>query len=408
VPCFYPGRILVKPTQDSDGPLYLAKNIEKVLGGSDFEYEHGVEDVLRANDLKLPDNFRHNTLPFVARVPEGAEFEFAERIARLPQIGAVIPDYEVRASSPVKINSTVLDAAVTAMHAKPGGPTCGSGCVVGILDSGIDLSSVPGLHVDPVQYDALDPRGGRKPPADSNGHGTLVSCIVGHVAPAARLISVRTMDDKSTVSSVLAAMYLAQAAGPCDVLNLSLSIDCGADPCKRCGTPSTSSANLLQLEYFFDHFMQQTPSTVLVAAAGNNVSQLAHPAAFDRIIAVGSFNYRRSVPLSSFRQVPSNRYIMAPGGEGKVGLAYAQHAGFSRPQYLYGTSFATAFVTGFAAKTICQLKSNSCQSKQLLSAQPAPGFAGPMAAVLGELNARAWRTWATYNASQHGMGALHF
>ena len=347
-------------------------------------------------------------MPFVARVPEGAEFEFADRIAKISQIGAAIPDYEVRASSPIKIHPTVLSAAVAAMGAQPGGPICGGGCVVGILDSGIDLPSVSGLHVDRVQYDALDPRAAGKPPADSDGHGTLVSCIVGQVAPGARLISIKTMDDKSTVSSVLAAMYLAQAAGPCDVLNLSLSIECAADPCKVCRTLPTSAANLLQLEYFFDHFMQQTPGTILVAAAGNNVVQVARPAAFDRIIAVGSFDYKQSTPLSAYKQVPPNRYLMAPGGQSRAGAAFAERTGFAGPKHLHGTSFATAFVTGFAAKTICQLKSKSCQSKQSLSAPPAPGFTGPMAAVLGELNARALRKWSGYNATLHGMGALHF
>ena len=404
--CFYPGRILIGQGKGSDGVRYLTETIKKELG-SEFEFQHGAEDIVRANNLKLPDNFRSNTLPFVARVPEGAELEFAKRIAKMPYVGAVIPDYEVRASSPIKFHPNVLSGAVTALHAAPGGAMCGSGTVVGILDSGIDLQSVPGLHVDPVQYDALDPRAAGKPPADAHGHGTLVSSIVGQVVPGARLISIKTMDDKSTVSSVLAAMYLAQAAGPCDVLNLSLSIDCGSAPCAVCGTQTTSAATLSQLEYFFAHFMQQTPSTVLVAAAGNNVSQVARPAAFDRIIAVGSFDYSQSVPLSAYQQVPSNRYVMAPGGQGSGGSAYAEQKGFSRPVYLYGTSFATAFVTGFAAKTICRLKSSSCRSKQPLG-QPAVGFAGPMASVLGEIHATALRKWHGYNASLHGMGALHF
>ena len=43
--CFYPGRILIGPKQGFDGMSYLTKVIEKDLGG-DFEYEHGVGDII--------------------------------------------------------------------------------------------------------------------------------------------------------------------------------------------------------------------------------------------------------------------------------------------------------------------------------------------------------------------------
>jgi hypothetical protein len=78
--CFEPGRIVVGP-----GPEWSSSS-ERQLSeelGSDFEITHDVSDVLRANDVSLGEEFdrSRNLLPFVARVPEGAEEKIAENTA---------------------------------------------------------------------------------------------------------------------------------------------------------------------------------------------------------------------------------------------------------------------------------------------------------------------------------------
>jgi hypothetical protein len=352
--CLFPGRVLVAPGPESSGSSYLAERLRDELSG-DFEFEFSIEDVLRQNHLELP--FRSSgTLPFVGRVPEGAETEIAARLARFSGVGAAIPDYLVRPGGPAVpfiIHDAVLNQAVQDINALPASMQCGQGCVIGILDSGVDAAQVPGANLKGQQYNALTPAAPGTAPADPIGHGSLVARIVSVIVPAATLISVKTFDQTGTISSVIAALYLAQAAGPCDVLNLSLSVSCAPVPCNVCQTPAPAAANIGQLSYFFQTYMQGAPDTVLVAAAGNNVKHLSFPAAFDRVIAVGSFDYGTQSPISAYQQVPPARFVLAPGGQGVPGRAFAECASFGRPKYLHGTSFAAAFITAFAAKTVC-------------------------------------------------------
>jgi hypothetical protein len=257
--CFFPGRVLVGPGSESEGGAYLSQRLTKEFG-SDFEYEFGIDDVLRQNELD-PNKLRKTSLlPFVGRVPEGAETEMSARISQfLPmQVGAVTPDYLVRPAASITIDNNVLDQIIQLVGAKPGGPQCGHGCVVGVLDSGVDPSLVPGTNLRSKQYDALAPMSATVTPNDHLGHGSLVARIVSEIAPATELISVRAFAQTGTISSVVAALYLAEVAGPCDVLNLSFSISCAPVACAVCRTPAQASMNIGQLNYSFRH-LERTP-----------------------------------------------------------------------------------------------------------------------------------------------------
>jgi hypothetical protein len=408
--CFYPGRVLVGPGIESGGPRSLTEFLRGELGG-DFDFEFGVEEILAHHNLKMPDSRAGRTLPFVGRVPEGAEMEIAQRLAHFPQdrVAAATPDYLVRPNAPVTVNQTVLDQVIAKMRAKPGGSQCGSDCTVGILDSGIDpkLVSVPS-SVHQKQYDTLAPSGGGTALSDTVGHGSLVARIVNAVAPAAKLISVKTFDQTGTISNVIAGLYLAHAAGPCDILNLSLKVSCDPDACAVCGTPGAATINIGQLGYFFRTFMQAAPNSVLVAAAGNSVSHLTLPAAFDDVIAVGSFDYGARAPISLYKHVPSVRYVLAPGGQNAQGQAFAWRAGFAGPQFMYGTSFAAAFITGFAAKVVCSWKGGAKCGTSLQAKPALPPGASLLATVLAEIDVRADKTWAGFQTPLHGLGAVYF
>jgi hypothetical protein len=406
--CFFPGRVVVGPKLDSEGGA-LAELLSKEFG-SDFEYEFGVGDILQHNDLSLGhlESKYKRSLPFVGRVPEGAEAEMAARILGFSQmpVGAATPDYLVRPAAPITIDASVLGQAIAKIRAKPRSPRCGRGCKVGIVDSRIDQSLVPNGNVRKQQYDALSPLSGAAAPADQLGHGSLVARIVSEIAPGAELISVRAFSQSGTISSVVAALYLAEAAGPCDILNLSLSVNCAPVPCAVCNTPALASINIGQLDYFFRTFMDSAPNALLVAAAGNNVQHLALPAAFDRVIAVGSFDYSTSSPISSYHQVPSTRFVLAPGGRGVSGAAFGQRAGFAKPTYLHGTSFATAFVSAFAAKVACA-RSVGCGTL-LLSQVARTASASLHAAVLAEIDAQSNKSWVGFDSARHGLGAMYF
>jgi Subtilase family len=408
--CFYPGRVLVGPGIESGGPRGLAEFLTGEFGG-DFEFEFGIEEILAHHELKIPDSHAARTLPFVGRVPEGAEIEMAQHLARFSRhrVAAATPDYLVRPNAPITVDQHVLDQTINTLRAWPRSIRCGDGCTVGILDSGIDpqfVSSPASLHTR--QYDSLAPSSGGTALSDTIGHGSLVARIINTLAPGAKLISIKTFDQTGTISSVIAGLYLANAAGPCDVLNLSLSVSCAPDSCAVCGTPVAASTNVGQLGYFFRNFMQGARNCVLVAAAGNNVSHLTLPAAFDEVIAVGSFDYGTKLPISLYKHVPSTRYVLAPGGQNSSGRAFASRAGFSKSQYFYGTSFATAFITGFAAKSVCSWKNGpNCGTR--LQAHLVPGAGASLfSTILGEIDARADKAWTGFSSSLHGLGAIYF
>jgi Subtilase family len=401
--CFYPGRVLVGPGLESEGGPYLAETLGKEFGG-DFEFEFGVDDVLGRNELDPHKLQGKRTLPFVGRVPEGMEAEMAARISQFSpiQVGAATPDYLVRPAASITIDDVVLAKAINAVDGLPKGTQCGYSTVA-IIDSGVDPSLVPGANLYPRQYDALSPLGAMASPLDHLGHGSLVARIVSETAPAAQLISVRAFDQDGTISSVIAALYLAQAAGPCDVINLSFSVSCAPEACTVCGTPAQASTNAEQVKYFFHTFKHGAPDTVLVAAAGNNVNQLTLPAVFEDVIAVGSFDYDTHTPISAFQQVPTGRFAFAPGGRGVAGAAFAQRAGFRKPDYMHGTSFATAFVTAFAARVVCARRGN-CGTPLKSHAVGADLYA----AVLAEIAARADTSWPGFDPMRHGLGAIRF
>lgn len=399
--CFIPGRVLVSPHGETEAAS-LIDLLAKEFSG-DFEFEFGVGDILRRNELD-PKNLKNaHALPFVGRVPEGNESEMASRIAQFSKmkVGAAVPDYLVRPASAITIDQAVIAQAMSALGANPPSSNCGK-AVVGILDSGVDPALVPSANLRPHQYDALSPTAALGSPIDQLGHGSLVARIVSEIAPAAELISVRAITQSSAISSVVAALYLAHAAGPCDVLNLSLSINCAPIPCAVCQTPTQTATNIQQLDYFFQAFRKVATNTILIAAAGNNVRDLTLPADFDQVIAVGSFDFSLSAPISSYHKVPKDRFVLAPGGSKGTGSAYAQRAGFANPEYLYGTSFAAAFVTGFAARVACAQRPRCGTPLRTASG------GGLYATVLAELAARSNTSWQGFDPALHGVGAIQF
>jgi subtilisin family serine protease len=404
--CFYPGRILIAPNRELDSG---SADLMVELGdkyGRELQLAYRIEDVLQANDLSLAPDLAARGLPFVGRVRVGAENEVAAAIREHPRVGAATPDYVVDPNATLTIDQTVIDQSLAAIGAHPASPHCGSGCVVGVLDSGIDPSFVTSRGVRRTQYDALDPGGAAKVPSDRTGHGSLVARIIGEVAPGAELISIKTFENSGTISSVIAGLYLAHAAGPCQVINMSLSVRCEPLRCAVCGrTPSPEATNVPQLRYFFETFMKSAPNTVLVAASGN-ANSLALPAALSNIIAVGAFDYSQRTAASNYPQVPLDRYVMAPGGQNIPGAAFASAQTFGGSSYFWGTSFAAAFVTGFAAKSVCASRLPGCGTPR--RGTPATGYQGPLAEVLGELYARSDQTWNGYQPHRHGLGAIRF
>ncbi|APX12917.1 hypothetical protein BWR18_15415 [Tateyamaria omphalii] len=384
--------------------------------GYEFEVLHDVLDLFRVNDIPVPDglDWKKHKFPFVARVPEGTEERTSELLSRQAfsrgRIGAATPDYLVRPSASLNIEHQNISAATSSAKANAYRSECGENCIVGVIDSGVEPSFLqnPGsvLH---RQLNARDPENPGTPYQDATGHGTLVAHIINQIAPSARILPVKAFDTDGALSDVLAALYIAHAAGPCDIINLSLSMSCDATFCDVCTAPQNASMNIRQLKFFFSNFLNLAGDVLLVAAAGNNQTRVASPAAFENVLAVGSYNFRSQNPLSNFSAVPVDRFILGPDGTRQMGEWLASVPGRRASKPLHGTSFATAFVTGVAAQIVSGLKRGPCLCEvggPCLYAIRDNSSAKNTEIVFDTMRSAADTTWTGFDPQLHGLGKL--
>jgi thermitase len=213
---------------------------------------------------------------------------------------------------------------------------------IAIVDTGVDLDH-PDLKANLLSgYDYVD---GDAVPEDGEGHGTNVAGIaaaalngirVAGVAPTARLLPVRVLDDNGSgyVSDI--ASGIVYAADRAQVLNLSL------------GSASSSQTMLNAINY-----AANTRGRLVVAAAGNcgdsdypyngcsYVNQPLYPAAYSNVMAVAATT--ASDARASFSNKGAYVDIAAPGSSiynTTYGNSYA---------YMSGTSQAAPHVAGLAA-----------------------------------------------------------
>jgi subtilisin family serine protease len=218
----------------------------------------------------------------------------------------------------------------------------GAGVVVAVVDTGIDPAhpAVAG-RIAPNGFDFVgrdaDPTEERNFTDDDRdglldeqyGHGTFVASIVLAVAPDARVLPVRCLDDEGvgTVSSIAAGVYWAVDAGA-QVVNVSVEV------------PETSGVLKHAIDYAHDR------GVLLVAAAGNGGrSEVTFPARYGGVVAVAAVTEGGvAAPFTNFGSAVS---VVAPGvamlGAMPFDVAPAGTARWS------GTSFAAPVVSGVAA-----------------------------------------------------------
>lgn len=285
-------------------------------------------------------------------------YENAPQIEQLPQVKAVYPDCERRAT--LEDSVPLIGApAVWAMQDASGQAVTGRGVRVAIIDTGIDYTHPdlgggfgPGYKVaggyDFVNND-FDPR-------DDNGHGTHVAGIVAAngrlkgVAPDARLVAYKVLgaDGGGKSSDIIAAIE--RAANPdgnpatddaVDVINLSLGGPGDAD-----GPDSQAVDAAVAL------------GVVVVAAAGNSgpaYQTVGAPGVARQALTVGaSDKHDELAAFSSRGPLPGSWAIkpdvLAPG------VAITSTVPVTGPlghpggyENLSGTSMATPHVAGSAA-----------------------------------------------------------
>ncbi|TAL03301.1 MAG: hypothetical protein EPO08_04475 [Rhodospirillaceae bacterium] len=404
--CILPGRVLVAPQEHYVEEF--TQDISKEIG-LPFSFDYSIEDILLRYDLpvKLDElRKRFGPLPRVGRVPEGHEGTAAERLRKIGHIKAACPDFAVRPHfSGLKVNQSVIDDAIAYVGAQSQATSCGDNCTIGVLDTGVDGSVLTNQGaLSWVQYDVDNPLDKGGAPSDAMGHGSLVAYIINCIAPSARIISIKTITDTGSISGVLAGLYLSSVVGPCDLLNLSLSVSCDSTQCPHCSQPILASANAAQLEFLFQRFISGAGDCAIIAAAGNGYSHVAMPASFPNIIAVGDFDFRAQTPSpnSNYHDVPVDRYILAPGARPSQRESFGNLPGHKNAFPMWGTSFATAIVTGVAARYVCGLRGGQC------SKAVKPSGVSLFEHLRDNFKNTAKKKWSNYDPQKHGLGAVNF
>ncbi|MEV4630855.1 S8 family serine peptidase [Micromonospora sp. NPDC049523] len=349
-------------------PASIAAQVGPVFDPTLFDVTALVDDGY--DDASTPE------LPVIVQPRSNARMATLGDVRQLPSIGAVaghIPkkspaaakqatdgllggaakvwlDRKVRATttSGSKLDRNLLQ--VSAPEAWDAGYT-GKGARVAVLDTGADFShpDLAGQIVDRADFTVS---GGDA--VDHHGHGTHVATTIAGtgaashgqrrgVAPGARLVVGKVLDDTGygEDSQIIAGMEWAAARA--DVINMSLG---GTDPSD--GTDPLSLA--------VDALSKQT-GALFVIAAGNSGGAISSPAAASTALTVGAVDDADELADFSSRGPMVNSHaakpeLVAPGVGIVAGRAAGTQMGAPVDQYYTGadgTSMATPHAAGAAA-----------------------------------------------------------
>ena len=204
--------------------------------------------------------------------------------------------------------------------------------IVAILDTGIDAEHEALCSVVASEINFTDSPAGV---LDIYGHGTPVAGIIAAdgdnspgvqgIASNCRLLNVKVVDDRGhyTMPDLVEGILWAVDNGA-NVINISL----------------VSGEKSTELEQAVDYAWRK--GVIIVAAAGNGGTDTpVYPAAYDHCIAVTAVDESGNlIPLANYGDWVD---IAAPGYK-----IYSTLPG-NNYGYMYGTSFATAYISGFAA-----------------------------------------------------------
>ena len=236
--------------------------------------------------------------------------------------------------------------------------TRGAGITVAVLDTGIDLNhpALAGHLIDGYDFVDLDADPGVVGTPEQNpnyGHGTHVAGLVALVAPEARIMPVRVLDEDGNGNIWVLAEALAYAINPdgdlntadgADVINLSLGTTRRTDllseivaavTCEEDDDPDEDDDCLVG---------PNQHGSVVVIAAGNSGSSIPEYPAAEGVLGSLSVGASTSIDaLASFSNHGSWVQIAAPGEDILSSVPGGEYAVWS------GTSMATPLVAGEAA-----------------------------------------------------------
>jgi serine protease len=274
-------------------------------------------------------------------VPGGEYGRLAARLARRPAVAAVQPNvryqafftpndtffglqwnlpkitvpqaWDIDVTPPLRggdpsVVVAVLDSgAAYESYTDPNPAKCvGSGTPTDCLSAGAVYAQAPDL-AGTVFVSGYDFVNSDAHPNDDNGHGTHVSGTVAEttdnakgeagIAFNARIMPVKVLDREGsgTTATIAAGIDFARTNGA-TIINLSLGSTTD-DPVLKQAIADASAAGI----------------TVVAATGNSNASQLAYPAAYAEVVAVGAVRYDDT--RSFYSNYGSGIDLVAPGGD---------------------------------------------------------------------------------------------
>lgn len=220
-----------------------------------------------------------------------------------------------------------------------------------LVDTGIASDTTLNIH---ARNNILDPSNPNVD--DDNGHGTAIALLIEDLVPSTEFIIYKAGDANGNLNEwdLLAALVADSGA---HVINLSVQYGLATRTCGTCGRQSSSSRSTV-FENLLEATAQWTNRPVIVAAAGNDqATELAYPARFGSLVAVGSVNSAKRLAQESNTgdadhqgRLHANHFV-APGGDtSPTNSEYVIE--LSNGSKYRGTSFACAFASAAALATM--------------------------------------------------------
>jgi len=349
------GDLLARTVRAEDG-------VSPTTEGEEFEPNEALAMLVAGADAEAVAD-RHDadisgqvgSLAILLRWDDEIDDSLLARLQEDPQVRAVEPNYRFRDPESVRRRFPVIDRSPTRERfsqqravsliglEQAQTVATGSGTVVAVLDSGVDPChpllrghlAAGGLDLVDGDLEPWERRDGIDQDGDGDldeaaGHGTFVSSIVALVAPRARILPYRVLDDDGGGTAYHVALALVDAIDRgVDVINLSLTY-------RRRST-------------VVDLLLEEAAARgiVVVAAAGNDSSgTLPFPAADSHVLAVGALN-TDATALAPFSNRGAGDLVAAPGED-----VYGALDGGA-----YGTSSGTSMAAPFAAGGAAMIKS---------------------------------------------------
>jgi Subtilase family len=252
-----------------------------------------------------------------------------------------------------------------------------------VVDTGIASDTAITIH---SRKNLLNPSTSKVD--DDNGHGTAVALLIDNLAPSNEFIIYKAGDANGHLNEwdLLAALVADSGA---HVINLSVQYGLNTRVCGICGRQSSSSRSTV-----FETLMSATAKwanqPVMVAASGNSrATELAYPARFGNLVAVGSVNLDQECNTgdADHKGVLHINHFVAPGGD--TSAAQSEYViELSNGSRYRGTSFACAFASAAALAAMDTLSSTDYLR------------------VLDHLRHQADKSFYWHTSPQYGLGII--